>query len=315
MKAQPIKLNVEQGTNDWHDERQRRIGASESPIILLKQLEWGTPLSLYENKILPIGESKRDAQDNWATKRGKYFEPKVRARYELFSDLDFPEGSYYRSDTPHIMASLDGVNFEAKKIIEIKVPSREVYELAQKGQVHPKYVYQLEQQLYVMCDEGDWSVDFICGQITKVDGRDELTDHVVVNYKSDPAKRKELLDAVNNFWFNHVVPKIPPPLCDEDAVTMEISDLGTAYSDLVHCLSMIDSHNEKANEYKKKAKELQKQLEGKVTHPYVKVGQLEIVKRTRKGNVNWKLVEKDTGISVDKYRDEDSQWLEVKLVS
>ena len=109
---------LQQGSSEWHALRSRMIRASDAASIM--GIGFLTPLQLWEQK---MGFSQQE--ENWAMFRGKEMEPEARAAYESHTgEIMFPSVEISMQH-PWAMASLDGINLERTKIVEIKCPGRE----------------------------------------------------------------------------------------------------------------------------------------------------------------------------------------------
>ena len=224
------------------------IGSSDAPVIMGVS-PYLTPYQLWEVK---LGFKSHD-QNNTAIEKGKYWEPRVRALYELETGLDFPAMNF--EDHP-LGASLDGYNEENQIVLEIKVPGKEVFDLAKDGVVHEKYIWQLEHQLLV---SGAKENHFVCAKTTGKGAFDgAVSEMVTVKYISDPLKRERLLAAEQKFW-QHVVDQKSPPLTDrdylyrEDEPTIELYENYRSLHEKIESLNVeYDLLDEKLSEIKQK---------------------------------------------------------------
>lgn len=201
---------MEQRSSAWHQWRGKGIGSSDAPIIM-GLTKFSTPRKLWR---LKKGLMPADAGtfSNPAIARGVKYEPKARALYELKYDMPMSEALFESPVYPFLRASLDGFNHEHEIVLEIKVPSKEVFEQAKDGQVDEYYIWQLEHQLLVT---GGKEAHFYCVQVNEA--TEQVIDDALVIYKSDQARRAQLVDKELEFW-NMLQNDIEPPLTDDDAL-------------------------------------------------------------------------------------------------
>jgi putative phage-type endonuclease len=140
-----ILLDLDQGSDAWLAFRASRRMASES-AALLRLSPWfpRTPYELWEVK-----SGRAEVRVTPAMSRGVELEATARALYEIEqADLMVPwvvdgEDSY--------AASLDGLSFDADRILEIKCPwkgsASDLWARAARGQVPAHYQCQIQHQL------------------------------------------------------------------------------------------------------------------------------------------------------------------------
>jgi putative phage-type endonuclease len=183
---------LKQRSPEWLEWRKSHIGSSEAPVIM-GESPYMTLLELYREK---KGLESKD-RSSWATEKGNYFEPKARALYELLHDREMPEAIFVHPVFEWMSASLDGWCEDEQIILEIKVPGREVFEMAKAGKVHHQYVWQLEHQLFVT---GAKEVHFWCVRTDGGANSGNIIESVLVVYRSDPEKRGKLIEYETEFW-------------------------------------------------------------------------------------------------------------------
>jgi putative phage-type endonuclease len=256
-----------QSEAEWLLWRRGGIGSSDAPIVMGVS-EFMTPRELWEVKL----GLREHNQSNPAIEKGKYWEPKVRARYELDTAMDFMPRNV---EAGFLRASLDGYNEETRTILEIKVPGKEVFEAAKSGVVHEKYVYQLEHQLFVT---GADVAHFVCAKTSGksvTDGR--LTEYVVVKYKSDQARRESLLSKVHEFW-GFVESKTPPPMTDRDVLQRDDLDSINLSNRYVELKSRQDVFEKQARALDDEIGEVKKKLIEGSKHKRERIGRVSLTR-------------------------------------
>lgn len=132
-----------QGTREWEEFRKRKIGSSDAPVIM-EMSPWKTPYMLWEEK-LGFYEEKM----NFAMQKGKDLEETARKLYEQESGRSVVPMVLQHPEYDFLIASLDGITFDMKNIVEIKCPGKKDHSLAQCGIIPQKYFPQVQHQLMV----------------------------------------------------------------------------------------------------------------------------------------------------------------------
>lgn len=267
---------LQQGSADWHALRSRMIGASDAPVIMGLS-PWMTPLQLWEQK---MGLSENE--ENWAMFRGKEMEPEARAAYESKTgEIMFPSveisGEYFWA-----MASLDGINLERTKIVEIKCPGKEDHDKALKGEIPEKYKVQMQHQMMVV---GLNSVDYWSYR----EGKGVLIIHL-----RDDKFIEEMLIAEQEFY-QYLIDKVPPPLTDRDIV--QIDD--PVWFDLAHTYFELRAERTKYEKLENEAKDrLIEKCEGKSS----KGNGYTFKKSYRKGAIAYDAIPELVLLDLEQYR-------------
>lgn len=299
-----------QGSGAWLEFRQKRIGASDAPIILGVS-PWKTPRQLWLDKKGLVKPSGGDKSSNFAIDRGNRFEPIARARYELHNDnIEMNPAVLVHKEFDFLMASLDGWNEQIKRVLEIKIPGAEVFNAAKQGIVHEKYTPQLEHQLLV--SQGD-HVHFFCCKVESRNGREQIVDDALVEYRSNPELREILIPKIHEFW-GYMQRNEPPPITDRDTLEihdlvalglfesiglleLQLSKLNTEYDRLETACKNDPGDQEKAEQLKESLREietreseqydLKKRAARFLTHPRVRAGWVELRLNKRFKKPQW----------------------------
>ena len=137
-------INLQQNTPEWHDYRIVKIGASDAATILGIS-PWSTPMQLWERKLALSPEQK----ENSAMSRGKALEEEARTAFMEITQIAVIPTVVEHETFDWMIASLDGLSWCKKYVVEIKCPGREDHLSALAGIVPPKYLPQLQHQLAV----------------------------------------------------------------------------------------------------------------------------------------------------------------------
>lgn len=191
---------LQQGSQQWLDERKGRITASKLPIIMgLSPYQtayglWEEELGLREPQSLkPHMEdglaAEAEARRYFAEKMGVIIKPDVR----------------YSGEIGCSMASLDGINEEGTLILEIKKNNRDYHEMAKSGKVVEFHQIQMQAQMFVTGLQECHYLSYRRGdECIVVIPRN---DHQIACMIEEGRKFKQLLNDL-----------VPPPLTDRDYV-------------------------------------------------------------------------------------------------
>jgi len=165
-----------QNTDSWREFRKSRIGASDSPIILGLS-PWTSPYELWEEKL-----GLRAEKDlSHAMTRGIDLEEEARNCYQqMTGEFVFPIVKIYPIEE-FLIASLDGINLEGTRIVEIKVPGKKTVDMAIKGEIPIHYQCQMQHQMLVT---GLETCDYFCydgtkGYLIQLQRDDGFIDHMI----------------------------------------------------------------------------------------------------------------------------------------
>ncbi len=198
---------LDQGTQEWLDWRRQGIGASEVPIIM-GESDFSTPRTIWKEKTGRLVSR----QNNLAMQRGHDTEPKIRALYELYNDLDMPPFLFQHPEHTFMRASLDGWNEKERRILEIKYPGADTHAIARDGKrVPPKYYGQVQAQIFVVDAK---SCDYVSYDGAKI---------AVVSVLPDLEYQARMLKACQEFWA-YVQNDVPPPMTDRDYYEYEAKE-------------------------------------------------------------------------------------------
>lgn len=268
---------------------------------------YSTPFQLWEIK---TGQRENNFS-NYATERGHRLEPQARARYELICNVDMPPALAEHPSISYMRASLDGYNPQLKRVLEIKIPSREVFDLAKKGEVHPMYVYQLEHQLLVT---GADEVHFFCCLVEGRGALERIVDDALVVYRSDIIRRTELMQKCAEFW-EFVQKGVPPKLTERDTKYLDGKHETKIFSDLKEAKLRLDKAKELVEALTKEFEDIKQKCVKLMDHDNISCGGVRILKVVRRGNVDYDKVPNLGGINLDEYRKPDIITYQVKLES
>lgn len=200
-------INLQQGTPEWLEWRNKGIGASEASIIVGMDKFNRTPHKLWLEK---LGKAE-PVKPNRYMLRGQMMEEQARHAYMHSSQVPVSPACYEDDVYPFVHASVDGISFDGKVVIEIKCPGAATHAIALEGKVPEWYYPQCQQILLVTNAE---KLDYY-----SFDGKEGVVIEVLPNVKY----QKKLLKKLIEFW-DCVTTNTQPPLESGDHIFVDKND-------------------------------------------------------------------------------------------
>jgi putative phage-type endonuclease len=267
---------MEQGSQEWHDLRRTKIGASDAPVIMGVS-PWKTPYELWFEK---ISGAKQEQTSSMA--RGVALEESARQRFQVKMGILMMPKVVLNTKREWQMASLDGISFDGLSILEIKHANKEVFEMALKGELPDYYNIQIQHAL-------DTTGAAKCYYVVS-DG----TKDTYVEVFPD----KDLIKAIrvkNEKFYEYITSKEPPPLNEKDYIVIEekeFVELMSEYKDVKHELDILKDCEQVIRE------KLIVLAKGK----NAKCSKGQMTRSFAKGQVDMKLVPELIGVDLEPYR-------------
>jgi putative phage-type endonuclease len=183
-------ISIEQGTKEWTEFRRQHIGASDASIIMGCN-PWKTKQMLWEEKVLGWEQECTEKM-----REGTRLESEARFNYIALTGIPVFPIVLESSEHPFLSASMDGMDFDMKKAVEIKCGASS-HRLAKKGEIPEYYVAQLHHQAYITSLE---SIDYF-----SYDGK----NNILIPYLIDPNYIRIMVEKELEFW--HCVQSRTPP--------------------------------------------------------------------------------------------------------
>lgn len=271
--------------------RRSKITASNVAAIMGHD-PWKGPLDVY----LEMVEGKTTPK-NEAMERGTLLEPYARQLYEAHTGIAVVSDVVDHPDNQFLGASLDGISFDHSTIVELKCPGTNSFENMKSHGIPYHYWIQVQAQLF--CVPQAKLAHFFAALFNEGDLVDK---HFEVIHR-DPKFHVELFHACQDFWNNHIVPKIPPApkyekITDEEYLSME-------------------ARLQKIREIKKKVEEEEEELEvglKRIADGRQVEGLLtRITTCSRKGTIDEAEMSK-WGINVDNFRKPSKSYQTVSFI-
>jgi len=281
-------MNLQQNTKEWENFRRMKIGASDAPSIM--GVGFLTPYKLWRVKL-----GFEEVEKNWAMKKGKELEPIARDAFIKETEIFVTPKVVQHKELEWMIASLDGISFDEKTIVEIKCAGKDDHSKALSGMVPEKYYPQLQHQMYVVGLQSMYYYSFHNneGCVVKVERDDKYIDRLL-------EKEVEFLNCMLDFS--------PPDMIDKDVAVSykkrddaDWTDLVINYKDCIERKKQI----EKEESYLKNL--LIKSANGENC-----VGNgLKLEKIIRKGSVDYSSIPELNGVDIEKYRKKHTTYWKV----
>jgi len=200
-----IKQKQDEKT-EWHAKRALGIGGSDVAAILgISPFKTAYALWLDKTKrVQPV-----DISNLPFVRRGVEGEIIARALFEEQTNRSYKPKNWEIPNSP-FRANDDGYSLDFNETIEIKCMGKEKHEEARLGKIPDYYLCQIH---YVLAVSSARLCQFISFQ-------PETQDLIVIPVELEQSRREKLLMIVKDWWDEHVVKDIPPPLTPKDKILL-----------------------------------------------------------------------------------------------
>lgn len=280
-----MNLNLEQGSPEWLEFRKTRIGASDSPIIMGVS-PWKTPYQLWREKL--FGE---ETKKTYWMQRGNDLEDSARQEYEYMTNsIVFPTVRVH-PEYEWCIASLDGIDMEGQRMVEIKCCGHKDHTTALGGQVPEKYMPQLQHQMAVTGLDRCHYFSF--------DGE----EGVIIEVERDEQYIKTMLDRELSFY-NCLINFTAPDLTDRDFVHRT----DEAFSRLASEYKLLYAEQK---EIEAQLENVKKDLIALADGKNCKNDLVQISRVVRKGTVDYKAIPELMGVDLEPYRKKPMEFFKI----
>jgi putative phage-type endonuclease len=271
-----IILDLEHGSPEWLKWRRGGLGSSDIAAIC-GVCPYKTAFDIYNDK-LGMSVNRR----NGAMQRGIDFEDEARNVFAINKSGLWKPINIEKDGEPVFKASLDGYSPYSNCILEIKVPSRKVMDMARYGQIPAHYLYQIQWQLFVSDCPKAYYFTY---------SPDSLESHTVEVYP-DADLIEKILVKVTEFWQNlqNGIPPSPPRSKKEAC-----AETSAILKQMLECK---EAEKEATERYKMLLADLM-QIEGVEDGLESDSATLSISERS---SVDYKKACEDAGINLDAYK-------------
>lgn len=263
-------------TNEWIEFRKSKIGASDAPVIMGVS-PWKTPMRLWEEKM-----GLRESQVSPSMIRGLQLEEEARLAFEDLTGITVFPKVMIHPEHDWMIASLDGIDIEHQRIVEIKCPGKIDHECAMDGQVPEKYYPQLQHQM-IVCGL-DLAFYF------------SYTDESCKILEVERSREYERILIDNELNFLRCMQDLEPPaFTSEDYVAMEDEQWVQTAKEYLEVKSQIHSLKEKEESLRKNLIRFSGGLNAKG-------GGIQISRQLRKGPIDYAKIPELKVIDLNSFR-------------
>lgn len=274
-----MKTELIQGSEEWKALRKTKVTSTDAAVILGVS-PWKTPLELWRQK---TGRAEEDVVTP-VMRKGSELEEPARQTYSEKYKIDMVPNVVLHPQCTWKMASLDGINFERDRILEIKCGEK-AYEQAVDGVIPPYYYAQMQHAMHV---SGAERCDYFCWLSEE--------ENVLIEVKKDEEFLIDLLKKEEAFYLN-LINDVPPESCDKDILIIE---------DLDHPLTKLESEWVSAKANLSHWQEVEKDLREKMIEASEGIsceGQLcRLLKYERKGSIDYASIPELEKVDLEQYR-------------
>lgn len=281
-----------QGSAEWLALRKTKITATDIACIMGAS-PYMTPYELWEQKI----GLKEPPEENEGMRIGRKYEEKIREYASANLDCNFQPDVVIHPTRPFILASLDGVDYEKKIVIEAKVVNEEIFRKIEKGDI--PYGFYVQVQVQLEC------IGFDRGYIWAYNPK--LDEFCVQRINWDRKSCSEFIEAARSFKFcvdNLVAPELNAEDYQYIDETDEMKDLISQYKECKHMLVTFEDIE----------KRLKNEIIERVEKRNSKGLGVKITKVIKRGSVDYESLFRDHEIDkdiVNDYRKPDTEYFKI----
>lgn len=283
---------MEQGSDEWHAYRATKRNASEAPAVMGENAFFPhTPYELFQ-----VRTGIAEVRENKSMRAGKLYEEEAREYFEAQLGEPFQ---------PHVVeqdiysASLDGVDFDGRIGLEIKIPeaglgsptAKKVIDESQPGH----YYAQAQHQIMTGNLAGVWFGVY-----------DRHAKAGVMIWVAPDQAYIEALFAAWDAFAAKLEAGEAPDLTERDTVEREDLEWAAAAERVKDAKQAVDAANAEYNAAKAA-------LEALADHPKTKGCGVTLTRVVKKGSVKYADACKDNGLDVEPYRGEPSVTNQVRV--
>lgn len=294
------KVDLTQNTPEWHAWRATGLGASLCSAIMGNN-PWRSKFRTWQELVGEVPVFKGNA----ATERGHRLEPHARSLYNIAYGHYSQPACYVYDELPFILASLDGISRNGKRVLEVKCPGWKTFAKIRETREIPAY-YRDNCQQQLLCSNAD-VLDFFVYYPGE--------EHISIEVFPDESRMVEIVETLSEFW-KWVINKEWPGERPDESVLIddpEAEPIFTKYRELLDERDKLKADlqdiNYKLDLYKQQVLDFS---DSGNCHGYG----LKIVEKGRKGFVDYESLLKSHNISAEekeKFRKADCYWLEIKV--
>lgn len=268
-----IEINLEQRSPEWFKYRNHKIGASDASSIM-ELNPWKSPIQLWEEKC-----DLKKIELNEAMIRGMDLEPVARDLFVKMTGISVKPVVLENSENDFMIASLDGISEDKKKIVEIKCGGNKLHEMARDGIIPDYYKCQMQHQMSVTGLEESFYFSFY------------ENEGLVLSLKRDDDFIKEMIGKEKEFHRCVMDFEIPP------SKYVQKGD----FEWIMHTDKLKELKNKK-KEIEKEEEEIRSRIISMCDENNCQGNGITVSKVIKKGSVDYEKIVTKFNVNVEEYR-------------
>lgn len=260
---------------EWLTQRRRGIGGSDAAAILGLN-PWASPFDVYLDK-LGLSDPKPDTE---AMRQGRDLEEYVARRFVEATGKEVKKEPRILQHPEHewMLANVDRLVVGENAGLECKTTSTLNIKPFRRGEYPPQYYVQCMHYMAVTGAERWYLAVLVLGR-----------EFHVFEIERDEDEISALIEAERQFWFEHVIKKVPPAPDGKPATTEALKQMFPGRDDLEAVVLTDDEEKiERYLELQNKIKDLEKEAEKLKQEICLALGDAQIG-ITRDYVVEWKV--------------------------
>ena len=285
------RIDLSQGSKEWHQYRRTRLGASEVPSILGVDGAYKSFNAVLRDKVNQTVED--NSFKNKLFQDGHEYEKLIRDEINEKRGFRFRPEVIEHDSNSRFFASLDGLDTKAEMILEVKSTTKqEIIDRISKADIPPHYYFQMQWQFYVTgLDRGLLAVIKDGHMVTiDVNRSQRIIDEIIPHAH----RFIEALDAEMVKEFTYL----------DNPKYLQLVQLKRASSEMSAQLEQVDA----------KIKELSTELLGEYKATCLEGQGIRVEVVERVGAVDYSKIEALKGMDLEPYRKKGSRYTQVKLI-
>lgn len=194
---------------EWLEARQRGLGGSDAGAAV-GVCPWKTRYQLYRDKVEPVVDDEPSEAMRWGT----ILEPVIRQRYceVTKSEVAVPQATLSHPKYGWCLSNVDGIT-DANRLLEIKNSNAfAASEWGPSGSNELPQQYECQVQHYLAVTGLE-----VADVAVLIGG----SDFRILTVEADRELQEMLLEREHDFWFEHVMKRVPPDPETEDDLKTE----------------------------------------------------------------------------------------------
>lgn len=290
------RINIEQGSDEWHKFRSDKVGASDVPSILEVKNSYNTRTELLTQKITGVQEKVSSFVQSMMD-AGKEWEPKVLDAVKEHLGAEVFPAVVQSTINEQFIASLDGLSADGKLAVEIKsTSSSKLWKSIESGIVPEHYQIQMDWQAYIL------GIDQVLLAVVHTKSGEIRTIEYDVNKKN----QKKMVGEVELFLSDMETGMAP----FQNIETDEMAYIARSKAVVAEYQKLIDQEEEKI-------KQMAERILTVNQAERIAGNGVEIKWQNKQGNIDWESIPQVKALSKeykDKFRKKSSRFVKITTI-